>query len=76
MRIGVPKEIKNNENRVALTPAGVMQLVQYNHKVFVETGAGMNSGFFDELYIDAGATIVPTAADAWACDMVIKVKEP
>ena len=76
MRIGVPKEIKNNENRVALTPAGVMQLVQHNHEVFVETGAGLNSGFFDELYIDAGARIVPTAADAWACDMVIKVKEP
>lgn len=76
MRIGVPKEIKNNENRVALTPAGVLQLVQHNHQVFVETGAGMNSGFFDELYLEAGATIVQSAADAWACDMVIKVKEP
>lgn len=76
MRIGVPKEMKNNENRVAMTPAGVMQLVQHGHEVFVETSAGMNSGFMDELYIDAGATIVPNAADAWACDMVIKVKEP
>ncbi|MEH7380715.1 alanine dehydrogenase [Bacillus sp. JJ1533] len=76
MRIGVPKEIKNNENRVALTPAGVLQLVQQNHAVFIETGAGMNSGFFDELYLEAGATIVQSAADAWACDMVIKVKEP
>ncbi|MFS0823995.1 alanine dehydrogenase [Bacillus sp. 1P02SD] len=76
MRIGVPKEIKNNENRVALTPAGVSQLVQHNHAVFIETGAGKNSGFFDELYIEAGATIVHSAADAWACDMVIKVKEP
>lgn len=76
MRIGVPKEIKNNENRVALTPAGVSQLVQHNHAVFIETGAGKNSGFFDELYMEAGATIVQSAADAWACDMVIKVKEP
>ncbi|MEH7238191.1 alanine dehydrogenase [Bacillus sp. JJ1562] len=76
MRIGVPKEIKNNENRVALTPAGVIQLVQHNHTVFIETGAGMNSGFFDELYLEAGATIVQSAADVWACDMVIKVKEP
>lgn len=76
MRIGVPKEMKNNENRVAMTPAGVMQLVQHGHEVFVETSAGMNSGFMDELYIDAGATIVQNAADAWACDMVIKVKEP
>ncbi|THE13278.1 alanine dehydrogenase [Bacillus timonensis] len=76
MRIGVPKEIKNNENRVALTPAGVSQLVQHNHAVFIETGAGNNSGFFDELYMEAGAIIVQSAADAWACDMVIKVKEP
>ncbi|MEH7386810.1 alanine dehydrogenase [Bacillus sp. JJ1521] len=76
MRIGVPKEIKNNENRVALTPAGVSQLVQHHHEVFIETGAGMNSGFFDELYLESGATIVQSAADAWACDMVIKVKEP
>lgn len=76
MRIGVPKEIKNNENRVALTPSGVMQLVQHNHEVFVEKGAGLNSGFFDELYMEAGAHIVDSAADAWACDMVVKVKEP
>ncbi|MFS0861882.1 alanine dehydrogenase [Fredinandcohnia sp. 179-A 10B2 NHS] len=76
MRIGVPKEIKNNENRVALTPSGVMQLVQHNHTVFVEKGAGLNSGFFDELYMEAGAHIVESAADAWACDMVVKVKEP
>ncbi|WP_010283197.1 alanine dehydrogenase [Bacillus timonensis] len=76
MRIGVPKEIKNNENRVALTPAGVLQLVQHNHQVFIETGAGSNSGFFDELYLEAGATVVQSAADVWACDMVIKVKEP
>ncbi|MBB6452545.1 alanine dehydrogenase [Salirhabdus euzebyi] len=76
MRVGVPKEIKNNENRVALTPSGTMQLVKQNHQVFIEKGAGLTSGFFDELYIEAGATIVDTAADAWACDMVIKVKEP
>jgi alanine dehydrogenase len=76
MKIGVPKEIKNNENRVAMTPSGVMQLVQQNHQVFVEKGAGFNSGFPDEQYQEAGAIIVETPADAWACDMVVKVKEP
>lgn len=76
MRIGVPKEIKNNENRVAITPSGVMELSQNNHQVFIEKSAGLNSGFFDEQYIEAGATIVETAAEAWMCDMVIKVKEP
>lgn len=76
MEIGVPKEIKNNENRVALTPAGVMQLVQHQHHVMVEKGAGLNSGFIDELYIEAGAVIVDTAEEVWKSEMVIKVKEP
>lgn len=76
MRIGVPKEIKNNENRVAITPSGVIQLSQHNHQVLIEKGAGLNSGFFDEQYMEAGAIIVETAADVWSCDMVIKVKEP
>ncbi|MBS4204037.1 alanine dehydrogenase [Lederbergia citrea] len=76
MKIGVPKEVKNNENRVALTPSGVIQLSQHGHQVFIEKNAGLNSGFFNEQYIEAGAIIVETPADAWACDMVIKVKEP
>ena len=76
MDIGVPKEIKNNENRVAMTPGGVLQMVNAGHRVLVQTGAGLGSGFTDEQYIDAGAQIVSTAAEAWKADMVIKVKEP
>lgn len=76
MKIGVPKEIKNLENRVAIVLAGVKTLVSAGHQVFVETGAGLGSGIRDDEYKAAGATIVPKAADAWAQDMVIKVKEP
>jgi len=76
MRIGVPKEIKNNENRVACTPAGVVQLVANGHEVFVETNAGLGSGFTNDMYVDAGAKIVDTAKEAWTQDMVMKVKEP
>lgn len=76
MRIGVPKEIKNNENRVAMTPAGVVNLVNYGHEVFIETGAGLGSSFTDEDYKAAGAMIVGSATEAWAQDMVMKVKEP
>jgi alanine dehydrogenase len=76
VRIGVPTEIKNNENRVALTPAGAMALVRAGHTVLVQQGAGLGSGMTDEEYAQAGARIVPTAADAWACEMVVKVKEP
>ncbi|WP_416149939.1 alanine dehydrogenase [Salipaludibacillus sp. HK11] len=76
MRIGVPKEIKNNENRVAITPAGVLNLIQANHKVFIENNAGVNSGFINDDYKQVGATIVASAADAWAQEMVMKVKEP
>lgn len=76
MIVGIPKEIKNNENRVAITPAGVTALVQSGHEVRIETNAGLGSGFTDDDYRAVGATIVPTAADAWAADMVMKVKEP
>ncbi|MCP8967446.1 alanine dehydrogenase [Ectobacillus ponti] len=76
MRIGVPKEIKNNENRVAMTPAGVYHLVRNHHEVYIEAGAGLGSGFADEEYVQAGGRIVDTAADAWSMDMVMKVKEP
>jgi len=76
MIIGVPREIKTAENRVGVTPAGVDVLVRAGHKVLVEKEAGVGSGFSDEEYRRAGAEIVPTAADAWAAEMVLKVKEP
>lgn len=76
MIIGVPKEIKNNENRVGLTPAGVLALVQAGHTVLIETQAGAGSGFADEEYVAQGAEIKSTPAEVWAADMVIKVKEP
>ena len=76
MIIGVSKEIKTAENRVGATPAGVDMLVRAGHKVLVEKGAGEGSGFSDEEYRQAGAEIVPTAADAWRAEMVLKVKEP
>ncbi len=76
MKIGIPKEIKIKENRVSCTPGGVRMLVQQKHEVFVEQGAGLGSGFSDEIYRQAGAVIVPGPADAWAAEMVIKVKEP
>src|SRR6266436_7587852 len=77
MIVGVPKEIKTAENRVALVPAGVESLVGDGHSVLVEQGAGLGSGFADEAYRAAGATLVPKAADVWAkAEMVVKVKEP
>lgn len=76
MKIGIPKEIKVKENRVACTPAAARMFAQAGHEVLVETQAGLGSGYSDEQYAQAGAKIVPSAADAWACDMVIKVKEP
>ncbi|WP_079530522.1 alanine dehydrogenase [Halobacillus hunanensis] len=76
MKIGVPREVKNNENRVAMTPAGVVTLLNSGHQVFVETNAGVGSSFTDEQYKEAGATIVSTAKEAWGQEMVMKVKEP
>lgn len=77
MIVGVPKEIKNNENRVAITPAGVHAFVAAGHQVVVETGAGVGSGFTDDSYIEAGARIGANAADVWnSAAMVMKVKEP
>ncbi|WP_282172981.1 alanine dehydrogenase [Cytobacillus firmus] len=76
MIIGVPKEIKNNENRVAATPASVDALVKSGHKVLVEIDAGIGSGFTNEDYTEVGAVIVDTATEAWAAEMVMKVKEP
>src|SRR2546425_2670771 len=77
MIVGVPKEIKTAEHRVALVPAGVESLVGDGHRVLVEEGAGIGSGFADEAYGAAGGTLVPKAADVWAkAEMVVKVKEP
>jgi alanine dehydrogenase len=75
MLIGVPKERKNNENRVGMTPAGVQQLTANGHSVRVEKGAGQGSGIHDQEYQDAGADIVDQSA-TWDVDMVVKVKEP
>ncbi|WP_214747009.1 alanine dehydrogenase [Exiguobacterium sp. s189] len=77
MKIGVLKEIKNNENRVALTPMGAFMLTELGHDVFVETNAGLGSGFTNMEYIDAGATIVETAKEVWeGVKLALKVKEP
>ncbi|PLR77799.1 alanine dehydrogenase [Bacillus sp. V3-13] len=76
MRIGVPAELKNNENRVAMTPAGTVNLINFGHEVYIEKNAGAGSGFTDEDYVAAGAKIVNTAEEAWSMDMVMKVKEP
>ncbi len=77
MKIGVPKEIKTNENRVALVPAGAEALVSAGHSVSVEKGAGEGSGFSDEMFTKVGAKIAPTADAVWAdADMIMKVKEP
>lgn len=76
MFIGVPKEIKNRENRVAMLPTGVRALVSAGHRVLVERSAGVGSGVADEEYERAGAHIVEKASDAWNTDLVIKVKEP
>src|SRR5215510_144440 len=76
MLIGVPKETKTHEYRVGMTPAGVRLLTAHGHRVLIETAAGAGSGITDEQYVQAGAAIVSTAAEAWGADMVVKVKEP
>ena len=77
MIIGIPKEIKNNENRVGMTPAGVKELVQHGHQVYVQHTAGQGSGFSDEEYTAVGAKILPTIEEVYAiAEMIIKVKEP
>lgn len=77
MVIGVPKEIKNNENRVGITPAGVAELVKHGHTVYVQQTAGANSGFADEDYVNAGARMLPTIEEVYAAaEMIVKVKEP
>ena len=77
MIIGVPKEIKNNENRVGMTPAGVAELVKQGHTVYVKASAGANSGFADEEYTAVGAKMLPTIEATYAAaEMIVKVKEP
>ena len=77
MIIGVPKEIKNNENRVGLTPSGAAELTKHGHTVYVQATAGDGSGFSDEEYVSAGAKMIPTIEDTYAiAEMIIKVKEP
>src|SRR3954470_20945101 len=77
MFIGVPKEIKNNENRVALTPAGVISFMNAGHTVLVEKDAGIGSGFTNEDYVKAGAEIINSADQVWKnAEMIMKVKEP
>lgn len=77
MKVGIPKEIKNHEYRVAITPAGVHELVAHGHEVFVEEAAGAGSSIPDEEYLAAGAKILASADDIWATgDLILKVKEP
>src|SRR5689334_18726163 len=80
VRVGVPKEVKNHEYRVAITPIGVHELVAHGHDVVVQKDAGVGSQITDEEYVAAGATIVDTAEEAWGTDggidTVLKVKEP
>ena len=76
MKIGIPCETKIKENRVSCTPGGARMLITHGHEVLLENGAGEGSGFPDEQYRQAGATIVSSASDAWAADLVLKVKEP
>ncbi len=77
MKIGVPIEIKNNENRVGMTPSGVFELTKRNHTVYVQKGAGIGSGFLDEDYVGAGAIILDTIEDIYqTAEMIVKVKEP
>ena len=77
MKVGIPRELKNHEYRVAITPAGVHELVRHGHEVFVETDAGVGSSIPNEDYVAAGAEILATADEVWATgDLILKVKEP
>ncbi len=77
MKVGVPKEVKNHEYRVAITPAGVHELTRSGHEVFIERDAGTGSSIPDEDFVTAGAVILPTADDVWQTgDLILKVKEP
>lgn len=77
MKVGIPREVKNNEFRVSITPAGVHELVRHGHQVVIERGAGVGSSIPDGEYIAAGGQILDTADEVWAAaDLLLKVKEP
>ena len=77
MKVGVPREVKNHEYRVAITQAGVLELTRHGHEVYIERDAGVGSSISDAEFVEAGATILPTADDVWATgDLILKVKEP
>src|SRR5436189_6101851 len=77
MKVGVPKEVKNHEYRVAITPAGVHELATRGHEVFVQASAGVGSSITDDEFVGAGATILATADDVWDTgELILKVKEP
>lgn len=77
VKVGIPREVKNNEFRVAITPAGVHELVRNGHQVVIERGAGLGSSITDEEYVAAGAGILDSADQVWAdADLLLKVKEP
>jgi len=77
MRVGIPREVKDNEYRVAITPSGVHELVSAGHSVSIEKDAGVGSSIPDDDYVAAGATIIGSADDVWAeADLLLKVKEP
>ena len=77
MKVGIPKEIKNNENRVGMTPAGVAELIRHGHEVVVQKTAGEGSGFADSEYAAVGAQLLPTIEDVYReAEMIVKVKEP
>ena len=76
MRVGIVKEIKNSENRVAIIPSNVPEFIMRGHEVYIETGAGEGSGYSDEEYAEAGAAVLPTAAEVWQkAELLYKVKE-
>jgi alanine dehydrogenase len=77
VKVGIPREVKNREYRVAITPSGVHELVQYGHQVYLEASAGVGSSIPDDDYLAAGAQVLPAAADVWSeADLILKVKEP
>ena len=77
MKVGIPREVKNHEYRVAITPAGVNEFVRAGHEVYIETQAGEGSSITDDEFVAAGARILPSADEVWATgDLILKVKEP
>lgn len=77
MKVGIPREVKNHEYRVAITPAGVHELVRHDHEVVVERDAGLGSSIPNDDYVSAGATILDSADDVWSAgELILKVKEP